>query len=206
MTLPIAPSAARTTIPGGARRPLAGRLPRAVALLGAAAALAACSGGREAIGDAMGLNYESPNPFNVSPHAPLRLPPSFETLPPPQPGETSPLEPRPSEAAQAALGAGPAAGATAPTPGELALLDAAGAEAADPTIRQRLVDEEPPEKESIYALDSIFGYKINDPLAAETLDARDEAETLRTQGAPAPTPSPARPESPSNEITIPLGG
>ncbi len=184
---------------------------RVAALLGAGLALTACTGSRDAVGTALGLNYESPNPFNVSPHAPLRLPPSFENLPPPAPGQQSPLEPRPDQAAQAALasaGAGPAPQneGAAPTPGELALLDAAGAAAADPDIRGRLLTEKPPEQENWYALDSVFGYKINDPDAAETLDARQEADELRNQGAAAPTPSPAPPETPSNAISIPLGG
>ncbi|SFH96496.1 DUF3035 domain-containing protein [Albimonas pacifica] len=184
---------------------------RVAALIGAGVALSACTGSRDAVGTALGLNYESPNPFNVAPHAPLRLPPSFESLPPPAPGERSPLEPRPDQAAQAALasaGAGPTpqAQAAAPTPGELALLDAAGAETADPQIRQRLETERPPEPEQWYALDSVFGYKINDPDAAQTLDARTESEELRNQGAATPTPSPAPPESPSNAISIPLGG
>ena len=73
-------------------------------------------------------------------------------------------------------------------------------------IRERLVQERPPEPEQWYALDSVFGYKINDPDAAQTLDPRQESETLRSQGAQTPTPSPAPPESPSNAITIPLGG
>ncbi|MGR3782186.1 MAG: DUF3035 domain-containing protein [Albimonas sp.] len=198
------------TAAGRARGPIRA-LRSAALMLGAGLALTACTGSRDAVGTALGLNYESPNPFNVAPHAPLRLPPSFENLPPPAPGERSPLEPRPDQAAQAALasaGAGPAPQpeGAAPTPGELALLDAAGASTADPAIRERLVQERPPEPEQWYALDSVFGYKINDPDAAQTLDPRQESETLRSQGAQTPTPSPAPPESPSNAITIPLGG
>ncbi|WP_339947912.1 DUF3035 domain-containing protein [uncultured Albimonas sp.] len=227
MTYPLAPTADPRREPGAPERrrslrsdgrvslapgrPVAGRVLRALALAGLGAALAACSGGRDMIGTAMGLNYESPNPFNVSPNAPLRLPPSYETLPPPSPGARSPLEPQPGQAAQAALAsagggsAQPVQGA-APTPGELALLEAAGASAADPGIRQTLETERPPEKESIYALDSVFGYKINDPDAEQTLDARDESDVLRSQGAQTPTPTPAAPETPSNAISIPLGG
>ena len=211
MTLAIAPTD-RRHVRGASIRPLAWRALRVAALLGAGAALTACSGGRDMVGTALGLNYESPNPFNVSPHAPLRLPPSYETLPDPAPGAKSPLDPRPEQAAQAALSsAGGSGGArtgqgAAPTPGELALLDAAGASSANPAIRQQLEDERPPEPEQMYALDSIFGYKINDPDAAQTLDPRGETEELRSRGVQTPTPSPARSESEPNAITIPLGG
>ncbi|MEM1314938.1 MAG: DUF3035 domain-containing protein, partial [Pseudomonadota bacterium] len=76
-------------------RPLR-RAARAAALGAAALAAAGCGGG---FSDTLGLTYDSPNPFNVSPRAPLRLPGDLTALPPPQPGAPSPLEPQPTRSA-----------------------------------------------------------------------------------------------------------
>lgn len=180
----------------------------AVALLAAAAALAAsgCSGARESVGRSLGLTYSSPDPFNVSPRAPLRLPGDLSALPPPQPGAPSPLEPSPRSAARAALdGAGSAdADAAAPSPGELALLEGAGAERADPAVRQTLAAESAAPRESRYGLTSLFGIEIDDGAAAERLDPREETERLRGEGAVTPTPTPTPPEPEGLQFDIPL--
>lgn len=185
---------------------------RAALLATAAAGLAGCSGGREAIGTTLGLNYESPNAFNVAPHAPLRLPPSFEALPAPQPGAPSPLDPQPRRSAEAALssaGAGqvPAGAGVAPTPGELALVDAAGGQSVDPAIREKIAADPPPQdKSNLYGLSSIFGYDLTNSANAEAIDPRSEAEAVRARSESTPTPTPKAQEDESNEFTIPLGG
>lgn len=163
----------------------------ALPLLCAALALGGCVESRQAVGSALGFSYDSPDPFNVSPREPLRLPSDFETLPTPNPGAPSPLEPRPQAQARAALaGAGAAPGA-GPAPGELALLDAAGAGQTDPAIRAT-VDAEAAARprERQFGLTSFLGRPIGDPDAADRLDARAEAERLREQGAVTPVAPP----------------
>ncbi|MGM0583476.1 MAG: DUF3035 domain-containing protein [Pseudomonadota bacterium] len=178
-------------------------------VLAAAAAgllLTGCTGGREAVGEALGFAVESPNPFNVVPRAPLRLPGDLAALPPPEPGAPSPLEPRPEAIARSALSlpdGQDAASAGAPTPGELGLLEAAGADLADPRIRATLAEERP-ERERQYGLTSILGYTIPDGSEEEILTPREETERLREQGVETPNPPPEPPEPPPN--TWILGG
>jgi hypothetical protein len=180
--------------------------PSAIAAVAICGLLAACSTGREAVGDALGLSVESPNPFNVAPRAPLRLPSDLSALPPPQPGAPSPLDPQPEQSARAALAlSSGTAAAAAPGPGERRLLEAAGADLADPTIRATLA-EETPQREQRYGLTSILGYKIPDGSEEEILDPRQAAEEARETGAATPNPPPAEPEPRTDKITIPLGG
>ncbi|MEM6440519.1 MAG: DUF3035 domain-containing protein [Pseudomonadota bacterium] len=189
------------TLPTSLRRP-ASRGLRLAALTAAALACAAC-GGREAVGRAFGLTYESPNPFNVSPRAPLRLPGDLSALPPPEPGAPSPLEPQPTRSARAALAnaGAPSPAQAAPTPSELALLDAAGVQTADPGIRAALAEEQP-ERRNDYALPSLFGLEIPDGSEEELLEPRQEADRIRAAGGVAPNPTPAPPEPQSNQITL----
>jgi hypothetical protein len=178
-----------------AHRALVGRSVLAGALT---LALAGCGGG--GIGDTLGLTYESPNPFNVAPRAPLRLPPNLEALPPPEPGAPSPLDPRPVQEARAALGGvGAPIPEGAPSPGELALLDAAGADQADPTIRSTLAAEEAPTTNE-YGLSTFFGFEVPDGSEREILEPREEAERLRAEGAVTPTAPPTEPPPPTDEI------
>lgn len=180
----------------------AGRLGTA-AVLAAALAAAGCGGG--GIGDTLGLTYESPNAFNVAPRAPLRLPSDLTALPPPQPGAPSPLDPRPVQEARAALaGAGAPQPSGAPSPGELALLDAAGAEGADPAIRSTLATESAP-RERRFALDTLFGLRVPDGSEEEILEPREEARRLGEQGVATPTPAPDEGPRPTNQIQVPLG-
>lgn len=156
----------------------------------AVVALGGCSDGRQAIGRTLGLTYDSPDPFNVAPRAPLRLPPDLAALPPPQPGAPSPLEAQPARQAQAALGGVGAAPAGGPSPGELALLDAAGAEAADPAIRTTLTAEENAPRERRYGLTTLFGMPTQDPYEGQRLEQREEAERLLETAPEASVPSP----------------
>ncbi|WP_143040251.1 DUF3035 domain-containing protein [Albimonas donghaensis] len=183
------------------------RTSRVLLLVAAASvALAGCGGGRRAIGDAFGLTVESPNAFNVSPRAPLRLPSDFAALPAPQPGAPSPLDPTPQADARAALASAgaPSGAGVSPSPGELALLGGAGAEAAQPGIRETLEEEVDASKNSEYGLSSLFGYATPDGTEREVLEPREAAEEVRAQGARTPTPAPAPAETPSGAYEIPI--
>jgi hypothetical protein len=168
----------------------AGRAARIALLVGVAATAAGCSTGRAGLGSLLGITKSSPDPFNVYPHEPLVLPSDLTALPPPQPGAPSPREPKPQATAQAALGdAGAPVAAVEPGAGEAALLAGVGADAADPTIRDALVNEAP-KRESKYGLTSLFGYKVPDGSEEDLLEAREERKRLLEEGAAAPNPPP----------------
>ncbi len=182
---------------------------RALSVLAATVAafsLAACSGGRQAIGEAMGISVESPNAFNVAPRKPLRLPSDLSgALPPPQPGAASPLDPQPEAEARAALDASPARSGAAPSAGEQALLDAAGANSADPRIRAELEADAEDPGEARYAIEQLFGYRV--PTEADrraVLEPREAADEVRGSSAQTPNapPPPAEPEP--GTIGLPL--
>jgi hypothetical protein len=164
-------------------------------------AVAGCSG-RSALRSTFGVTLEQPDPFNVLPRKPLRIPPNFEDLPPPRPGEASPLDPTPVAAAEATLNRVPD-GAGAPSIGELALLGAAGAGGADPGIRSALAEDAGP-KESSYGLTTFFGLRVPDGSGGEILDQRAEADRINAAGGDAPNPPPALGELKSNEVQLGL--
>ncbi|TVQ56260.1 MAG: DUF3035 domain-containing protein [Rhodobacteraceae bacterium] len=155
--------------------------------------LAACSAGSGGGGFRQSIGLETPPPDAtlVVARRPLQAPPDFATLPPPRPGAPSRVERDPqAEAAAALLGGAPTQREVAPAAsrGEAALLAAAGADAADPAIRQIVVDEASP-PDTRFALRSILGFPIPDPVAeAERLSAEEEAQRLRDQGFVAPGP------------------
>ena len=173
------------------------RFPSPVLAVGLVAGLAGCSD----LGNPMTAFSRPPPPdeFRVLARKPLQLPPSA-TLPVPQPGVTSPLEPDPqAEAVAALLGPGSAPVATAaataaattvPTPGEQLLLDAANASASDPNIRADLVtDQAEREANEPYVAPTIFEVLGGDETAdlSEAVDPDAEARRLREAGvAPAP--------------------
>lgn len=99
-----------------------------LAVLAAATAATGCS----TVSRAVGASRAAPDEFRVVTQAPLTLPPDYN-LRPPRPGEPRPQELEPSQEARAAL-FGQDVGQAA-TQGERALVVAAGAEAADPNIR-----------------------------------------------------------------------
>ncbi len=167
--------------------------------------MSACSGTQD-LKRAIGVTLESPDAFNVYPRRPLEMPADLSALPPPRPGAPSRLDPQPEAEAQAALSnAGtPVAARTAPSTGELALIEGAGA--ADPDIRAALASE-PETTESPYGLSSFFGiavpdYKVSDGRSSPVLDPRDEAERIQQTGAATPNPPPPAPETPSNEFIL----
>lgn len=138
----------------------------------------------------LGLAAPPPDEFLVVSRRPLQRPPDMTALPAPDLGAPSRVEPDPQADARAALTGGAMrrdAAATAPSAGEAALLRAAGADQAEPDVRERIVAETP-EPERRYGLDSILGYEIvQDPAReADRLQGAEEVERLRAEGLPAP--------------------
>jgi hypothetical protein len=85
------------------------------------------------------MNREAPDEFQVVERAPLVLPPQYN-LRPPAPGAARPQEGTTSQRAQRAL-LGDEIGDVSETTGQIALLDAAGANSAMPGIRNVLAEE-----------------------------------------------------------------
>lgn len=141
--------------------------------------LAAC----EATKDQLGLTRTAPDEYAVIKRAPLEMPPDF-TLRPPRPGATRPQEMATEEQAKSAIfgDAGNAAARSTPDNGESALLMHAGADRAQPDIRQQ-VDYEtsvlaPKEKP---VAERILGWSVGgeDKPPATVVDAEAEAERLK---------------------------
>ena len=110
---------------------------RAALLLGAVCALQAC--GNENVTRTLGLTRDAPDEFRVTTRAPLSMPAEF-TLPTPRPGASRPQELSERQQAEQALVPALAlenASNPAPTPGQDALVAAAGPQAA-PDIRTKV--------------------------------------------------------------------
>lgn len=101
------------------------------AMLAAAAATSGCG----TLSRAIGATKTSPDEFRVVTQAPLTLPPDYN-LRPPRPGEPRPQEMAPGEEARVAL-FGQEIGQAA-SQGERVLVANAGADAADPFIRDTI--------------------------------------------------------------------
>lgn len=115
-------------------------------------ALALALGGCQGVKDQLGLGKQSPDEFRVQARAPLSVPPDFtdRPLPAPQPGATRPQEGTTTQQAKSAVfridddqevQRPTDASFTALSPGEQALLMAAGADKSDSQIRE-VVDRE----------------------------------------------------------------
>lgn len=113
------------------------RVACAAALATAACVLAGCqSGGLAGALRSAGVGA-SPDEFLVLPTKPLEMPVDLAALPPPTPGATNLVDPRPDLDAVAALTGRPSAAGTASAP---ALIARAGP--VDPQIRARLAAED----------------------------------------------------------------
>lgn len=174
-----------------------GRAVTGIEIAAAAAALAAgLAGCGERTREAMGLDRTPPDEFAVVTRAPLSVPPDFN-LRPPVPGAPRPQEPEVTEQAREILrGAAAAAEADggAPSAGERALLDRAGAGDADPEVRDAVDAESDRLAESRRSfVDSLVFWRDPEP-AGDVIDAQAEAERLRGEadggkpppGGPAP--------------------
>ncbi len=152
-----------------------------------AAGLALCLAGcGDSVSQSLGLGKRAPDETAVIEQAPLELPPDFN-LRPPVPGAPRPQDEEASDRAAAIVlgaatepGAGPAPQGT---PGERAFLDMAGANDADPGIRQ-LVNREaalfiPDDPDFV---DELMFWQVETP-EGTALDPVAEAERLRENEA-----------------------
>ena len=126
----------------------------------------------------LGLNKRAPDEFQVIKRAPLELPPNYN-LRPPAPGAPRPQEQATSvNAAETVFGARPEA-AQDIQDGESLLLQQAGANNPDPSIRQ-VVDSESAEfiDENEPVIDKLLNLGDDTPKSS-IVDAKKEAERLR---------------------------
>lgn len=124
----------------------------------------------------LGLIGEGPDAFTVVKKKPLEMPSDMASLPEPRPGAPSLVDPRPVDDAKTALtgAATPTTVATVgPSRSEAAFLNAAGADNADPEIREKLVEDGQATDQRI--LDAILPTRREE---ARTLDPTEEAARL----------------------------
>lgn len=155
---------------------------RAAIAAGALLALSGC----DSIGnplEVLAAKRPAPDEFQVIARAPLRMPVSA-SLPEPQLGSPSPLDPAPQRQAMAALLGQPAlAGSAQQSAGEQALLAAADASATDPEIRATLESDRRDQRDSyeVPYIWELFGSK--DSIRREDMiDPRIEARRLQGEG------------------------
>lgn len=160
------------------------RLLPVLTLLCGALTLGACEGVKEQLG----LNKQSPDEFRVVSRAPLTIPPEF-SLRPPRPGAPRPQEGTPEQQARQTVfrvddsRQGIDAGAAGLSSGETALLTAAGADQADPNIRE-IVERETLQlnDESETFIDTLVFWKDSEP-PGTLVDPSAEADRLRENAA-----------------------
>jgi len=149
------------------------------ALAVAASCLALGVSGCSGFKDAIGANKQSPDEFAVQTRAPLAVPADF-SLKPPQPGAPRPQDAEASARAQQTL-----SGTAPPRPAtdaENALLANAGADRADPKIRNELMVEQRERKTEAarysYA-DAVLFWHASPNDNGQPLDASEEAKRLK---------------------------
>lgn len=150
-----------------------------VAALGAAG----CAGDR---GPPELLNLRAdgtPDEFSIQPTGPLQEPADYVSLPPPNPGGRSLLDPEPEADAVAALGGRP--GAVASPSGDGALLAFAGRYGVSPSIRQQLAAEDLAFRQTNRGrlLERLFNVNVYfDAYEPFALDQEREIERFRRAG------------------------
>jgi hypothetical protein len=150
-------------------------------LLTGVLALGACSG--DDLTRSFGLVRDAPDEFTVSTRAPLSMPPDY-TLRVPRPGASRPQEQTSRSAAEAALAPQAAlANNNAPSsPGQLALLGAAGAPApAD--IRDKIDRDASVERADRSFVDRLMFWRTPQLASTQSVDATKEAQRLRENAA-----------------------
>ena len=155
---------------------------RLLVLAACACVLAACS--RDQLQRNFGLVRDAPDEFVVTTRAPLSVPPDF-SLRPPQPGAPRPQEMTPTRGAEAALvpqtALAPAGGGGADSPGQEALVAAAGPQ--PPADIRELVDAEAAKEAANHSLtDSLMFWRSPGP-PGTVVDAPKEAQRLRENAA-----------------------
>jgi hypothetical protein len=152
-----------------------------VTLVAGAAAILTV-GGCDQLREVAGVTKRAPDEFTVVTHAPLSLPPDFN-LRPPKPGAPRPQEDSARSQAQTALIGSAGVGDLKGTQGEVALLQSAGAQGADPAIRQ-VIDTETTD---LIASDSDFVQRLifwqNADAAGTTIDPTAESKRLQNNQA-----------------------
>lgn len=154
----------------------------AAAVLSLLGSLTACNSLR----DALGTTKNPPDEFAVVTKAPLVIPPEF-ALRPPEPGAPRPQEATPQEAAQQTVFGLPAA-PPAPSPGtskgEVILLALAGADRADPNIRNVIESETLAlDKKDKSFTDRILFWNESEGKSDQAVDAGAEAQRIRENEA-----------------------
>ncbi|MEM9710137.1 MAG: DUF3035 domain-containing protein [Pseudomonadota bacterium] len=152
--------------------------------------LSACGGNSEP--ELLNLQRGStPDEFGILPTGPIEEPADYASLPPPNPGGTNRVDPRPeADVAQALGGRG---GAAVSPAGDRALLAAAGRFGIDPNIRPELAaadlafrrDNRGRPLERLFNLNIYFR-----AYADQALDQHAELDRFRAAGIPTPAPPP----------------
>tara|TARA_X000000950_G_scaffold93176_2_gene117307 strand:+ start:1579 stop:2121 length:543 start_codon:yes stop_codon:yes gene_type:complete len=140
--------------------------------------------GCSSVKDRLGLNKKAPDEFKVLKRAPLEMPPSM-TLPSPRPGQQRPQEQdTQSAAAEAVFGEEnvPSAHSSTKSQSGLTLLQQAGAQNADPNIREKVTREtEELNKTNKTVAEKLIGVSGfgGDKDPASIIDAEKEAERIK---------------------------
>lgn len=153
--------------------------PRTVAFSLVAVSLAGCSG--DELSRSFGITRDTPDEFTVTTRAPLSMPPDF-SLRPPVPGAPRPQEQSASESAQAALA--PTAAIrpdSRATPGEAALVAAAG-RAAPRDIRTKVARDAATDSGGPSVTDRLMFWRAP-PKPGVIVDPAREAARLRENAA-----------------------
>ena len=144
--------------------------------------LAACGSGSD-LARNIGLTRDAPDEFTVSTRAPLSMPPDF-SLPAPMPGAARPQEQSAPAGAEAALVPQTALATqqnTANSPGEAALLNAAGPNVPN-SIRNQVNREASLEANNRGFTDKLMFWKTTPPPGV-VVDPQKEAQRLRENAA-----------------------
>jgi hypothetical protein len=129
-----------------------------------------------------GLTRDAPDEFQVTTRAPLSMPPDY-TLRPPRPGATRPQEPGSRGAAESALApqAALAAGPGPASPGQQALVTAAG-KPAPPDIRRQIDEDAALDAGGSSFTDKLMFWRTPTPPGV-VVDPQKEAQRLRENAA-----------------------
>ena len=155
--------------------------------------------GCSSLRSAAGQGKDAPDEFAVVTKAPLVIPPDFN-LRPPAAGAAPTNQLEPTQAAQAALFSADPSTFTASLPasmstGEKSLLVAAGAQNADPGIRQEIAADARATRAADDSFTNTLLFGSTAPSGTAPVDADAEARRIDAQkaGGSAPAPAPAAP-------------
>ena len=174
----------------------------------AAVGLVTMLGGCTDFRRALGLEKSIPDEFAVVSRAPLAIPPDY-SLRPPQPGAPPSQDVAVQDRAKEAIfRAGPQQAtlppaATERSPGEGALLQAAGAPKADPNIRTHVADDTAltPESQRGFVDKLLFWRKSGPPDSDQVIDPSKEAERIKQAQAAGTPVAPDAPGAKSQTAT-----